>query len=133
MPRKTLLSSITLAFACVCISATAGAQTTTPEDSTLQVRALPTVTVTAAKPKASRAGVLALAQENRRLAAELYRQDRKIDSLNRRLAYLRGPATDSMNRDISRFDAQTAETRARRQALEARLQALEGTSASIAP
>lgn len=144
MPRTTLLRTITLALACICGGRALGAQSATTDtpvpvtttDSTARMRmsALPAVRVTAEKPKASREGVLALMEENIRLAGELRRQDRKVDELSRRLAYLRGPVTDSMNRDITRLDAQTAETRARRQALEARLQQLEGTQAStIAP
>ena len=133
MPRTTI-STIAIAFACICGGRTLGAQETTlPVDSSLQVRALPTVRVTAEKAKASRQGVLALMEENRRLAAELYRQDRKADSLARRLAYLKGPVTDSMTRDLARVDAQVLETRSRRQALEARLASLEGNSASLAP
>lgn len=143
MPRSTLLSSITLALACVLGGSALGAQSTAPvapTDSTPQVRMMPAMRVTAEKVKASRTGVLALMEENRRLAGELYRQDQKIDSLSRRLQHLRGPVTDSMNRDISRLDSQTAETRARRQALEARLASLEGgtvaaggASSGIAP
>lgn len=142
MPRTTLLRTITLALACICGGRALGAQSATMDtpvvvtttDSTLQVRALPAMRVTAAKPEASREGVLALMEENIRLAGELRRQDKKVEELSRRLAYLRGPVTDSVNRDISRLDAQTAETRARRQALEARLQSLEGTqTANTAP
>ena len=138
MPRTTLLRTLTLALACVCGGRALGAQSATTDssvpaattDSTLQVRALPAMRVTAAKPKASREGVLALMEENIRLAGELRRQDQKVEELSRRLAWLKGPVTDSVNRDISRLDAQTAETRARRQALEARLQSLEGTTAA---
>lgn len=129
MPRSTLLSGITLALACVLGGSALGAQSTAPvasTDSTPQVRMMPAMRVTAEKVKASRAGVLALAEENRRLAAELSRQDQKLDSLARRLLHLRGPVTDSVHRDIGRLDAQTAEARARRQALEARLASLEG-------
>ena len=142
MPRTTLLRTITLALACVCGGRALGAQSATTDtsvpvattDSTLQVRALPAMRVTAAKPRASREGVLALMEENIRLAGELRRQDQKVEELTRRLAWLTGPVTDSVNRDITRLDAQTAETRARRQALEARLQSLEGTQAmSTAP
>lgn len=143
MPRTTLLRTITLALACICGGRALGAQSATTDtpvpvttDSTarMSMSALPAVRVTAAKPKASREGVLALMEENIRLAGELRRQDRKVDELSRRLAHLKGPVTDSVNRDISRLDAQTAETRARRQALEARLQQLEGTQASaLAP
>ena len=144
MPRTTLLHTAALALACVCGGSTLGAQTTTPvaadapamptTDSTLRVRMLPAQRVTAKREKATRDGVLALMQENRRLAGELRRQDEKIESLTRRLAYLRGPVTDSVTRDIARLDAQTAETRARRQALEARLNLLEGeTTAAVTP
>ena len=142
MPRTTLLRTITLAFACICGGRALGAQSATADvlvpaatiDSTRLVRALPAMRVTAAKPKASREGVLALMEENIRLAGELRRQDEKVDELSRRLAYIKGPVTDSVTRDISRLDAQTAETRARRQALEARLQSLEGPQGSaIAP
>ena len=142
MPRTTLLRTITLAFACICGGRALGAQSATTDtlvpaattDSTRQVRALPAMRVTAEKPKASREGVLALMEENIRLAGELRRQDQKVEELSRRLAHLKGPVTDSVNRDISRLDAQTAEARARRQALEARLQSLEGTHATaVAP
>ena len=142
MPRTTLLRTITLAFACICGGRALGAQSATPDttvpaatvDSTRQVRALPAMRVTAAKPKASRVGVLALMEEIIRLAGELRRQDQKVEELSRRLAYIKGPVTDSVTRDISRLDAQAAETRARRQALEARLQSLEGAQGSaLAP
>ena len=142
MPRTNLLCSFTLALACFVGAHAVGAQEATTNstvpapvaDSTQQVRALPAMRVTAEKPKASREGVLALMEENMRLGAELRRQDQKVESLTKRLAYLKGPATDSLNRDITRLDSQTAETRARRQALEARLIALEGTqSAAVAP
>lgn len=129
MPRSTLLSGITLALACVLGGTALGAQSAAPvapTDSTPQVRMMPAMRVTAEKVKASRAGVLALMEENRRLAGVLYLQDIRIDSLSRRLLHLRGAVTDSVNRDISRLDTQTAETRARRQALEARLASLEG-------
>jgi hypothetical protein len=142
MPRTTLLRTITLAFACICGGRALGAQSASMEtpvpvmttDSTPRVRALPAMRVTAEKPKASREGVLALMEENIRLAGELRRQDQKVEELSRRLAYIKGPVTDSVNRDISRLDAQTAETRARRQALEARLQTLEGVQGgALAP
>lgn len=142
MPRTTLLRTITLAFACICGGRALGAQSATTDtpmpvtvvDSSRQVRALPAMRVTAEKPKASREGVLALMEENIRLAGELRRQDQKVEELSRRLAHLKGPVTDSVNRDISRLDAQTAEARARRQALEIRLQSLEGTQATaVAP
>ena len=142
MPRTTLLRTITLAFACICGGRALGAQSATSVtpmpaatmDSTRQVRSLPAMRVTAAKPKATREGVLALMEENIRLAGELRRQDQKVEELSRRLAYIKGPVTDSVNRDISRLDAQTAEARARRQALEARLQTLEGPQGgAIAP
>lgn len=142
MPRSTLLRTITLAFACICGGRALGAQSATPDapipaattDSTRQIRALPAMRVTAEKPRASREGVLALMEENIRLASELRRQDEKVEALSRRLAHLKGPVTDSVTRDISRLDAQTAETRARRQALEARLQSIEGTQATaVAP
>lgn len=142
MPRTTLLRTITLAFACICGGRALGAQSATTDtpvpaatvDSSRQVRALPAMRVTAEKPKASREGVLALMEENIRLAGELRRQDQKVEELARRLAHLKGPVTDSVNRDISRLDAQTAEARARRQALEARLQSLEGThTTAVAP
>ena len=87
MPRTTLLRTITLAFACICGGRALGAQSATPDttvpaapmDSTRQVRALPAMRVTAAKPKASREGVLALMEENIRLAGELRRQDQKVE------------------------------------------------------
>lgn len=134
MPRTTLLGTVAIAFACICGGTTLGAQSTTPDlpeapastDSTLEVRMLPAQRITAKKQKATRESVLALMEENRRLAAELRRQDEKVEALTRRLAYLKGPVTDSVTRDIARIDAQTAETRTRRQALEARLDALEG-------
>lgn len=140
MPRTTLLRTITLAFACICGGRALGAQGATTDtsvpaattDSTRQVRALPAMRVTAEKPRASREGVLALMEENIRLADELRRQDQRVEELARRLAHLKGPVTDSVTRDISRLDAQTAEARARRQALEARLQSLEGTHATAA-
>lgn len=91
----------------------------------LRPRTLQAVVVTAEKPRATRQGVLALMEENRRLAGVLREQDRKIDRLEARLNYLRTTATDSVNRQIASLDTQTAETRARREALEARLAALE--------
>ena len=141
MPRTNLLRSLTLALACVIGGRSLGAQATSADvpasvisDSSVRVRALPAMRVTAAKEKASREGVLALMEENRRLAAELRRHDEKVELLARRLAYLKGTVTDSVTRDISRIDAQTAEARARRQALEARLQEIEGgQSANLAP
>ena len=141
MPRTNLLRSLTLALACVIGGRSLGAQATSADapapltsDSSVSVRALPAMRVTAAKEKASREGVLALMEENRRLAAELRRHDEKVELLARRLAYLKGTVTDSVTRDISRIDAQTAEARARRQALEARLQEIEGgQSANLAP
>ena len=143
MPRSTLLRTITLAFACICGGRALGAQSATTvasvpaatTDSTRQIRALPAMRVTATKPRASRDGVIALMEENIRLAGELRRQDEKVEQLSRRLAFIKGPVTDSVNRDISRLDSQTAETRARRQALEARLQSLEGAQggAIVAP
>lgn len=136
MPRTTLLSTLALALACICGGTTLGAQNVNSEitaDSSLRVRMLPAQRVTASQGKATREGVLALMEENRRLAAELRRQDEKVETLTRRLAYLKGPVTDSVNRDIARFDAQTAETRARRMALEARLAEIDGTTASTAP
>jgi hypothetical protein len=143
MPRTTLLRTITFALACLCGGRALGAQTSTTStpdqpvptvDSTLQVRALPAMRVTAARPKVTREGVLWLMEENIRLAGELRRQDEKVDSLARRLAYIRGPVTDSVTRDIARLDAQTAEARARRQALEARLLTVEGgQTSSMAP
>ena len=58
----------------------------------------------------------------------------KVEQLSGGLAYIKGPVTDSVTRDISRLDAQAAETRARRQALEARLQSLEAAQGgAIAP
>ena len=141
MPRTNLLRSLTLALACVIGGRSLGAQATSADapasvtsDSSVRIRALPAMRVTAAKEKASREGVLALMEENRRLAAELRRHDEKVELLARRLAYLKGTVTDSVTRDISRIDAQTAEARARRQALEARLQEIEGgQSANLAP
>jgi predicted RNase H-like nuclease (RuvC/YqgF family) len=141
MPRTNLLRPLTLALACVIGGRSLGAQATSADvpapvvsDSSVRVRSLPAMRVTAAKEKASRDGVLALMEENRRLAAELRRHDEKVELLARRLAYLRGPVTDSVTRDITRIDAQTAEARARRQALEARLQSIEGSqSANLAP
>lgn len=141
MPRTNLLRSLTLAFACVIGGRSLGAQATSADapapvvsDSSVRVRTLPAMRVTAEKEKASREGVLALMEENRRLAAELRRHDEKVELLARRLAYLKGTVTDSVTRDISRIDAQTAEARARRQALEARLQEIEGgQSANLAP
>ena len=134
MPRTTLLRTLTLAFACLCGGRALGAQSASTDtsvpaatiDSSRQVHTLSAMRITAEKPKATREGVLALMEENIRLAGELRRQDRKVEELSRRLAYLQGPVTDSVNRDITRLDTQTAETRARRQALEARLRALEG-------
>lgn len=126
MPRTTLLSTIALAAACLCGAGQLSAQSTAAEpavptaDTGSQVRMLPAQRVTA-RPTATREGVLALMDENRRLMGELRRQDRKVDSLERRLAYLRGPVTDSYNRDIARMSAEAAEVRARREALEARL------------
>lgn len=133
MPRTTLLSTIALAAACLCGAGQLSAQASSIEsrlptaDTVQRIRTLPAQRVTAA-PRATREGVLALMDENRRLMGELRRQDRKVDSLERRLAYLRGPLTDSYNRDIARMGAEAAETRARREALEARLQAMEGTT-----
>ena len=134
MPRTSLLRSLTLALACVLGGRAVGAQTTneaavppTISDSVPAIRALPAMRVVATREKASREGVLALMEENLRLAAELRRQDQKVDALSRRLEYLKGPVTDSVTREIARVDAQTAETRARRQALEARLLSLENS------
>ena len=142
MPRTTLLSTIALAAACTLGGSALGAQSITstattiesqvPTDTTSGVRMLPTQRVVASQSKATREGVLALMEENRRLAGELRRQDEKVETLTRRLAYLRGPVTDGMNRDIARLDAQAAETRARRLELEARLNALEGGGGAIA-
>ena len=134
MPRTSLLSTIVFAAACLCGAGSLSAQSAsiTPSapvaDSVPQMRMLPAQRVTA-RAKATREGVLALMDENRRLMGELRRQDRKVDSLERRLAYLRGPLTDSYNRDISRMSAEAAEMRARREALEARL----GRAEEIAP
>ena len=124
MPRTTLLSTIALACACTFGAGRLSAQspTATP-DSASQVRTLQPVRVSA-KARATREGVLALMDENRRLMGELYRQDRKIDSLSRRLAYIRGPLTEQMNKDIERMNDEAAQVRARREALEARLGAL---------
>jgi predicted RNase H-like nuclease (RuvC/YqgF family) len=143
MPRTTLLSTIALAAACTLGGSSLGAQSITstaatfesqvPTDTTTGVRMLPAQRVVAKQPKASREGVLALMEENRRLAAELRRQDQKVETLTRRLAHLRGPVTDGMNRDIARLDAEAAETRARRLELEARLNAIEGGGALVAP
>ena len=143
MPRTTLPGTLALSFACVFGGTALGAQTTTPTapetaavtDSAMHVRMLPAQRITATKSKATREGVLALMEENRRLAAELRRQDAKVETLTRRLAYLKGHVTDSLTTDIARLDAQAAETRSRRQALEARLNALEGGfgSATVAP
>lgn len=129
MPRTTLLSSIVFAAACSLGAGRLAAQATTPDDSASQVRTLQAVRVSA-KAKASREGVLWLMGENQRLMGELYRQDKKVDSLERRLAYIRGPVTDSMNRDIARLQSEAVATRARREALEARLDA---TTAAATP
>ena len=126
MPRTTLLSTFALAAACLCGAGQLSAQSTgaapvlPTADTVSQVRMLPAQRVTA-RPKATREGVLALMDENRRLMGELRRQDQKVDSLERRLAHLRGPVTDAYNRDIARMSAEAAEVRARREALEARL------------
>lgn len=142
MPRTTLLFALVLTFAGASGATTLGAQSTTPglpdvpatTDSALLVRVLPAQHVVAKQQKASRQGVLALMAENRRLEGELRRQDEKIESLTRRLVHLKGHVTDSVTRDITRLDAQAAETRARRLALEARLNALEGYAGStVAP
>lgn len=142
MPRTSPRFRLTLALACGLLGAPAlGAQagTVTPDaprapapaaDSTLHVRALPALRVTTKRRKATREGVLALMQENRRLEAELRRQDEQVEALTRRLAYLRGPVTDSVHRDIARFNAEAGDVRTRRQALEARLAAAEATMAS---
>jgi len=139
MPRTSLLRSLTLALACLVGGRALGAQTATETtsspsatDSVSAIRALPAMRVTASKEKTSREGVLFLMEENLRLAGELRRQDQKVDALARRLAYLKGPMTDSVTREIARVDAQTAETRARRQALEARLVSLETTQGMTA-
>lgn len=142
MPRTTLLSTLALAAACTLGGSSLGAQSATTTsvpfesqvatDTASGVRMLPAQRVVARQPKASREGVLALMEENRRLAAELRRQDQKVETLTRRLAYLRGPVTDSVHRDIARLDAQAAETRTRRLELEARLNAIEGASGALA-
>jgi hypothetical protein len=146
MPRTSPPLRLALALACCLVGgSTLGAQgtsaapppsgspVTTPAtagDSASRVRTLPTMRVTARGQKATREGVLALMQENRRLEAELRRQDEQVETLERRLAWLRGPATDSVQREITRFSTEATEVRARRQALEARLAAVEGTTAS---
>lgn len=99
-------------------------------DSTQRPRQLAPMVIRAEKAKASRAGVLALMEENRRLAAVLAEHDRKVEKLAARLQHLQTVVTDSVTREIATIDNAAAEARARRVALEARLAALEGTTAS---
>jgi hypothetical protein len=143
MPRTSFVRSAAVALALFFSARSAHAQVVTtpaPADSDIVVPARPdslpptvlhTVTIKAESGKASRAGVLALMEENRHLAQELAGYDRKVSKLETRLAYLKGPVTDSLNRQITGLDAATAETRARRLELEARLNALEGTSTAV--
>ena len=99
-------------------------------DSTVRPRQLAAVVITAEKAKASRAGVLALMEENRRLAGVLAAQDRRVTQLAARLHYLQTTVTDSVTREIATLDGAAAEARARRLALEARLAAIEGSTTS---
>lgn len=99
-------------------------------DSTQRVRQLAPMVIRAEQAKASRAGVLALMEENRRLAGVLAAHDRRVEQLAARLRYLQTTVTDSVTREIAQIDGAAAETRARRLALEARLAALEGTQST---
>jgi len=144
MPRTSFVRSAAVAlalfFSARAVHAQAAPAPATVPDSEIVVPSMPdslrpqvlrTVTITAEPAKATRAGVIALGLENRRLERELAAYDRKVEKLENRLAYLKGPVTDSLNRQISGLDAATAETRNRRLALEARLSALEATNTAV--
>ena len=137
MPRTHLVLSFVLALAVAgAARPVAAQQAQAPDssvgvDSTVRVRKLAPVVITAEKAKASRAGVLALMEENRRLAGVLAEHDRKVEQLAKRLHHLQTHVTDSVNRQIASIDGAAAETRARRLALEARLAALEGVNPAV--
>ena len=135
MPRTRLVLSFVVALAAVGAARPVAAQQApdsgTRVDSVVRVRQLAPVVITAEKAKPSRAGVLALMEENRRLAAVLAEHDRKVEQLAKRLHHLQTHVTDSVTRQIATIDGAAAETRARRLALEARLAALEGVSPAV--
>ncbi|HEX2780595.1 MAG TPA: hypothetical protein VHM30_13910 [Gemmatimonadaceae bacterium] len=100
---------------------------------------LPTVTVTArgGQPNAlsrawrvneERAQVMAMMEENRRLAAQLRGYDKQIVGLEEKLTVAKAEH-DQKTAVIAATDSLTAETRRRRMELEARLRQLEGTPA----
>ena len=131
MPRTRIIVSLFAVVAAGAVRPIQAQQSGTPApvvDSTMRVRQLAPMVITAEKTKASRAGVLALIEENRRLAGVLAAHDRKVEELAARLLHLQTHVTDSVSREIATIDGAAAETRARRLALEARLAALEGGS-----
>jgi predicted RNase H-like nuclease (RuvC/YqgF family) len=107
------------------VSAASLSAQTAPPDST-KVTTLATVTVTAesgnwfTRADDLRRSVVALTTENRRLALELRRQDAQVDRLEVRLDSLKRVEAEQ-KRAISTIADSIAATRARRQALEARV------------
>ena len=137
MPRTRLVLSVIAVLACGAVRPLAAQQAQQQDsvvsvDSTTRVRQLAPMVITAEKARATRAGVLALMEENRRLAAVLAAHDRRVEELAARLRYLQTTVTDSVNREIAQLDGAAAEARARRLALEARLAALEGNQSANA-
>jgi uncharacterized coiled-coil protein SlyX len=136
MPRTRLVLSFLAVLAAGAFRPLGAQQSQQPQDSavrvdsTTRVRQLAPMVITAEKQKVSRAGVLALMEENRRLAGVLAAHDRRVEQLAARLRYLQTTVTDSVTREIAQIDGAAAETRARRLALEARLAALEGTQSA---
>lgn len=131
---RTLAIGVALSAA---LASTAAAQTIARADSSAHSAMLPTVTVTAksAQPNAlsrawrmneDRAQVLAMMEENRRLAAQLRGYDKQIVGLEEKLTVAKAEH-DQKTAVIATTDSLTAETRRRRMELEARLRQLEGT------
>ena len=135
MPRTRFVASFLAVLVVGAVRPVQAQQVESPApvaDSTVRVRQLAPMVITAEKAKASRAGVLALMEENRRLAAVLAAHDRKVEQLAARLHHLQTHVTDSVTREIATIDGAAAEARTRRLALEARLAALEGSPAGSA-
>ncbi len=133
MSRTVALVAMALALT----ASRARAQSQGPESHAPNV--LSTVVVTAKAPSTTtifhrfwhmnedRNQVIAMAQENRRLAWQLRGYDRQIVRLESRLATVKAEH-DRKREGITAIEAETAETHRRRVELEDRLKQLEGAS-----
>ena len=132
---RLLAGALALAAGSV-LASDAGAQEATPPDSATTHR-LPAIVSRGSTEslfgriwnmQERRYEVLRLMHENRLLAEELRRHDKHIAKLEVRLDSLRAIEREKQQQ-IARIDSLTAETRAQRLALEARLRAMEETVA----